>query len=93
MNDTAYERAQTYGFFLSLSSSLFFSCFGSERSFFLVSLDFPGARDTQACGISEIGAYTLMHIAFASTFFMALSFSANSCFYSLCDQRRSGRLK
>lgn len=75
MNDTAYERAQTlWPFFSSPSSSLFFLCFGSERSFFLFHSTFQ-AHGTQACGISEIGAYTLMHIAFASTFFMALSFS------------------
>lgn len=35
MNDTAYERAQTlWPFSSSPSSSLFFLCFGSERSFF-----------------------------------------------------------
>lgn len=80
-------------FFFSFFLSFLFMFWFGKVLFFLFHSTFQ-AHGTQACGISEIGAYTLMHIAFASTFFMALSFSKpNLAFYSLCDQRRSGRIK
>lgn len=52
------------------------------------------AHGTQACVISEIGAYTLVQICFRIHLsYGSLVFTAKVCFYSLCDQRRSGRLK